>query len=75
MQAELLREEARIRATLVDIQDMILLNMDALKKHIAHVETLIHDNNFFISDHMIEQLTEVQIALHTSKKIGTRQCY
>ena len=67
MQAKLLREEAKIRATLVDIQGMILPNMDALQKHITHAKTLIHDNNFSIVDHMMELSAEVQIALHASK--------
>ena len=43
MQVELLREEARIRATLVEMQGMILPNMDALQKHIAHAKTLSHE--------------------------------
>ena len=47
-------EEGRIRATLVDIQGMILSNMDALQKHSAHAKTLIHDNNISIFDHMME---------------------
>ena len=59
MQAELLKEEARKRSTLVDIQNLILPNMDALQKHIAHAKTLTHDNNFYIADHMIELLAEV----------------
>ena len=59
MQVEFLREEVRIRSTLVDIQNMILPNMDALQNHIAHSRTLIHDNNFFIVDHMIELSVEV----------------
>lgn len=67
IQAELLREEARIRATLVDTQGMILSNMDTLQKHIQHAKTLIHDNNFSIADHMMELSEKVQIALHTSK--------
>ena len=67
MQEEFLREEARIRSTLIDIQNMILPNMDALQKHIAHSKTLIHDNNLYIADHMIELLEKVQIALHTCK--------
>ena len=67
MQAKLFREEARLRSTLIDIQNMILPNMDALQKHIAHSKTLIHDNNFSIANHMIELLVEVQIALHTCK--------
>jgi hypothetical protein len=45
-QSELLREDARIRSTLIDIQNMILPNMDTMQKHIAHSKTLIHDNNF-----------------------------
>ena len=67
MQAELSREEARIRATLINIQGMILPNMDALQKHIAHAKTLIHDNKFSIADHMMELSVEVQISLHASK--------
>ena len=63
----MLREEAKIRSTLVDIQNMILPNMDALQKHIVHSKTLIHDNNFSIVDHVIELSVEVQIALHTCK--------
>jgi hypothetical protein len=66
-QAELLREEAKTRATLVDIQDMILPNMDALPKHIAHAKTLIHDNKFSIANHMMELLEEVQIGCHARK--------
>ena len=53
-QGKLLREEARIRETLIELQGLILPNMDALQKHIAHAKTLIHDNNFSIADHMIE---------------------
>ena len=41
--------------------------MDVVKKHIAHAKTLIHDNNFAITDHMIELSTEVQVALNISK--------
>ena len=59
MQGELLKEEARIRSTLVDIQNMILPNMDALQKHIAHEKTIIHDKNFSIANHMIELSAEV----------------
>ena len=66
-QAELLREEARIRSTLIDIQTMILPIMDTMQKHIVYSKTLIHDNNFSIADHMIELSAEVQIALSTSK--------
>ena len=60
-------EEARIRSTLIDIQNMILPVMDTMQKHIAYSKTLIHDNNFSIADHMIELSAEVQIALSTSK--------
>ena len=67
LQAKLLKEEARIRATVAKIQGMILPNMDALQKHIAHAKTLIHDNNFSIADHMMELLTKVQITLHARK--------
>ena len=67
MRVELLREEARIRTTLIDIQGMILLSMDALKKHISNVKTLIYENKFSIDDHMMELSAEVQIALHASK--------
>ena len=66
-QAELLREEARIRSTLMDIQNMILLVMDTMQKHIAHSKALIHDKNISIADHMIKLSAEVQIALSTSK--------
>ena len=59
MQEKFPKEEARIISTLVDIQNMILPNMDALQKHIAHAKTLIHDNNFSIADHMIELLAKV----------------
>lgn len=46
---------------------MILYNMDTMQKHIAHLTTLIHDNNFSIADHIIELSVEVQIALPSSK--------
>ena len=66
-QVEFLREEERVRSTLVDIQNMILPNMDALQKYITHSKTLIHDKNFSIADHMIEMSVEVHIPLHTCK--------
>ena len=72
-QEEFLREEERVRSTLVDIQNMILPNMDALQKYITHSKTLIHDNNFSIANHMIELLLEVQIALHTCKILQDNQ--
>ncbi|GLJ28250.1 hypothetical protein SUGI_0555160 [Cryptomeria japonica] len=51
-QSELLREDARIRSTLLDIQNMILPNMDTMQKHITHSKTLIHDNNFSVAEHL-----------------------
>jgi len=66
-QAELLREEARIKSTLIDIQNIILPIMDTMQKHIAHSRTLIHDSNFSIADHMIELSAKIQIALSSSK--------
>ncbi len=57
--AKLLREESRIRSTLLDIQNMILPIMDTMQKHIAHSKTLIHDNNFSVADHVIELSAEV----------------
>ena len=64
MQVELLREEARIQSTLLDIQNMILPIMDSMQKYIVYSKTLIHDNNFSIVDHMIQLSAEVQVALH-----------
>ncbi|GLJ45832.1 hypothetical protein SUGI_0964580 [Cryptomeria japonica] len=52
-QSELLREDARIRSTLLDIQNMILPNMDAMQKHITHSKTLIHDNSFLVAEHQL----------------------
>ena len=43
IQVELLREEARIRENLIDIQNMVLPIMDSIQKHIAHCKTLIQD--------------------------------
>ena len=63
----MLREEARIRTTLIDIQNMILPVMSSMQKHIAHSRTLIHDNNFSVADHMIELSTEIHIALSSNK--------
>ncbi|GLJ51307.1 hypothetical protein SUGI_1091120 [Cryptomeria japonica] len=51
-QPELLREDARIRSTLLDIQNMILPNMDTMQKHITHSKTLIHDNIFSVAEHL-----------------------
>ena len=67
MQSELLREEARIWSTIIDIENMILPIMDTMQKHIAYSKTLIHDNNFSIVDHMIELSTKVQVVLQTNK--------
>ena len=62
-----MKEEARIRATLVEIQGMNLPNMDTMKKHIAQEKTLINEKKFSIGDPMMELLEEVYIALHASK--------
>ena len=62
MQIDLLREDARIWYTLIDIQNMILPIMDTMQKHIAYSKILIHDNNFSIADHMIELFAKVQVA-------------
>ncbi|GLJ25533.1 hypothetical protein SUGI_0488990 [Cryptomeria japonica] len=62
-QSELLRKDARIRSTLLDIQNMILPNMDTMQKHITHSKTLIHDNNFSVAEHVIELSAKVQVAL------------
>ncbi|GLJ39582.1 hypothetical protein SUGI_0808750 [Cryptomeria japonica] len=62
-QSELLREDARIRSTLLDIQNMILPNMDTMQKHITHSKTLIHDNSFLVAEHVIELSAKVQVAL------------
>ena len=67
MQAKLLGEEARIRSTLIDIQNMILPIMDTMQKHIAYSKSLINDNNLLVADHMIQLSVEVQVALHTCK--------
>ena len=73
MQAELIREEARIRSTLIDIQNMILPIMETMQKHIAYSKSLIQDNNFSIADHMIELSAKVQVALHTCKILQASQ--
>ncbi|GLJ42621.1 hypothetical protein SUGI_0883280 [Cryptomeria japonica] len=62
-QSELLKEDARIRSTLLDIQNMILPNMDTMQKHITHSKTLIHDNSFSVAEHIIELSAKVQVAL------------
>ena len=65
IQAEILREEARIRTNLIDIQNMVLPIMDTMDKHIAHCITFIQDQNFLVVDHMIHLSEEVQVALST----------
>ena len=67
LQAKILREEAKIRATLIDIQNMVFPIMDLMQKHIAHCKSLVQDQNFLVADHMIQLSTEVQVALSTSK--------
>ncbi|GLJ26886.1 hypothetical protein SUGI_0525910 [Cryptomeria japonica] len=62
-QSELLREDARIWSTFLDIQNMILPNMDTMQKHITHSKTLIHDNSFSVAEHVIELSAKVQVAL------------
>ena len=46
---------------------MILPIMDTMQNHITYSKTLIHDNNFFVADHVIELSVEVQVALSTCK--------
>ena len=65
LQAELLREEARIRENLIEIQNMLLPIMGSMQKHIASCISLIQDQNFSIADHMIQLSAEVQVALYT----------
>ena len=59
LQAELLREEARIREKLIEIQNMVLPIMGTMQKYIAHCKTLVKDQNFSIADHMIQLSAEV----------------
>ena len=59
LQAELLRKEARIRATLVDIQNMVLPIMDSMQKHITHCKSLVQDRNFSVANHMIQLSAKV----------------
>ena len=63
LQAKLLREEARIRENLIEIQNMILPIMGSMQIHIAHCKSLIQDQTFSIADHMRQLSTEVQVAL------------
>ena len=63
LQAKLLREEARIRENLIEIQNMILPIMGTMQKHIAHCKSLVQDQNFSVADHMIQLSAKVQIAL------------
>ena len=46
LQVDLLREEEKIRATLVDIQDTILLNMDAL--HMPKLSSMTINSPYLI---------------------------
>ena len=59
LQVELLREEARIRENLIDIQNMVLPIMGSMQKHIAHCKSLVQDQTFSIADHMIQFSSEV----------------
>ena len=63
LQVELLRDEARIRENLIEIQNMVLPIMGSMQKHIAHCKTLIQDQSFSIADHMIHLSAEVQVAI------------
>ena len=63
LQAELLREEARIRKNLIEIQNMLLPVMGSMQKHIKNCKSLIKDQNFSVADHMIQLSAEVQVAL------------
>ncbi|MFA1255996.1 hypothetical protein, partial [Klebsiella pneumoniae] len=65
MQEELLREEARIRSNLIDIQNMIFPIMDTMQKHISHYKSLVQDHNFSVAYHMIQLSAKVQVALST----------
>ena len=64
LQEELLREEARVRESLIEIQSKIISHMDVMQKHIAHEKILAHDNKFSIAKHMMEISREVQIDIH-----------
>ena len=63
LQAKLLREEARIRENLIEIQNMLLPVMGSMQKHIEHCKTLIQDQTFFVADHMIHLSAEIQVAI------------
>ena len=63
LQAELLREEARIRENLIEIQNMLIPVMGSMQKHIENCKTLIQDQTFSVADHMIQLSAEVQVAL------------
>ena len=54
LQAELLREEARIRENLIEIQNMLLPVMGSMQKHIDICKPLIQNQNFSVTDHMIQ---------------------
>lgn len=65
IQAELLREEVRIRENLINIQNMVLPVMDTMQKHIVHCKSLIQEQNFSVANHLIQLSPDVQIALST----------
>lgn len=59
LQAELLREEVRIRECLMDIQRKIIPQMDIMQKRIEPAKNLLHDTNFLVTEHIMELLAEV----------------
>lgn len=66
VQAELLKEEGRIRSNLIEIKNMIFPIIDTMQKHIAQWKSLVQDHNFLVADHMTQLSTpKVQIALST----------
>ena len=71
-QDELLREEARIRESLITIQSQIIPKMDIMQKRTTHAKTFMHDNNFSVAEHIMELSREVYIELHVFESV-TRQ--
>ena len=67
LQIELLREEARIRTTLIDIQGMMLPHMEIMQKRMDHARTLVKERNLSVANHMYELSAELQIDLHILK--------
>lgn len=59
LEVEFLREEAKIRATLIDIQGMILHHMDIMQKRMDHARTLVKDTNLSVVDHMYDLSVEI----------------